>query len=157
MGKSSNPTASQGGEFDMFGAPVTQIRERWGRPNFRKTKENQEAVGVLRAAGWSHERIAGYLGCDAKTLRKHYSRELAKGADIVEGMALIMIYSKMRQGSSPAANKLLDIIDAGKAAPPPRDAGKAEKIGKKEQATREAGVVPDEWGDVLTPNSDTAH
>ena len=55
-------------ERDLFGVPVGQLRERWGRPSFAKSDENQRTVMTLRGAGWSQKRIARYMGCDEKTL-----------------------------------------------------------------------------------------
>lgn len=142
------------GEVDLFGAPVTAIRERWGRPAFAKTKENQELVALLRAAGWKQERIARYLGCDEKTLRKHFSRELEMGTDLIEGMALEVTLKKMRAGNSVAVARILDMVDnKGHPAPPsPKPtAQKPEKLGKKETADIEARTAHEgtEWGSLL--------
>ena len=138
-------------DTDLFGAPVTQIRERWGRRSFAKNKENQQLVVTLRAAGWSQTRIAGYMECDEKTLRKHFSRELEMGADIVEAETLQVLYAQMRQGKSTAINKLLDVLDNGRAAPPmpKKSSEEDEKIGKKEALTRAAATPTNGWGKVL--------
>jgi hypothetical protein len=140
-------------DLDLFGAPVGQIRERWGRPSFKKTKENQELVALLRADGWTHERIAMYLGCDAKTLGKHFSRELQYGSDLIRGMALQVTLQRMRQGNSVATGRLLELtLEAGGAAVPivpaaPRPA----PLGKKDAANAEAQVAHENttWGGLL--------
>jgi lambda repressor-like predicted transcriptional regulator len=138
---------------DLFGAPLTQIRERWGRPAFAKNTENQQLVATLISAGWSQARIARYLGCDEKTLRKHFSREIEAGTDLVEGMVLQVLVQKMRGGHVPSANKLLEIIDEkGRPAPPQRGSeSKPDKLGKKAQANLDAQTPPAEsgWAQVL--------
>ena len=142
-------TASEAtGDVDLFGAPVSQIRERWGRPAFAKTKENQELVATLIAAGWTQKRIARYIGCDEKTLRKHFSRELEEGVDQIEAMALQVLVKKMRGGHTPSVNRLLEIIDEkGRPAPPQKvAAAKPEKLGKKEQANRDAQTSHEDTG-----------
>lgn len=136
-------------ELDLFGAPVGQIRERWGRPSFAKTKENQELVATLRTAGWSQSRIAKHMGCDEKTLRKHFSRELSAGADLIEAMAMQVLVQRMRQGHVPATRELLAMVERGRAAPPVPKTEPEEKLGKKEQADRDAQQPSDGWGDLL--------
>lgn len=140
-------------ERDLFGAPVGQIRERWGRPSFKKTKENQELVAVLRADGWTQERIAAYLGCDTKTLAKYFSRELQYGSDLIRGMALQVTLQRMRQGNSVATGRLLDLtLEAGGAAVPlaPKP-DKPAPLGKKDAANADAETAHEgtTWGSVL--------
>ncbi|QDL92538.1 hypothetical protein FDP22_12555 [Paroceanicella profunda] len=136
--------------FDLFGAPVSQIRERWGRPSFAKTKENQQLVALLVGNGWSQKRVAAHLGCDEKTLRKHFSRELAVGADLIESMALEVVMARMRQGHVPSARLMLERLEQGRAAPPPpKNDPREPALGKKAQAQRDAGDMPTSWGDVL--------
>lgn len=140
-------------EVDLFGAPIGQIRERWGRPSFKKTKENQELVSLLRADGWTQERIAHYLGCDVKTLAKYFSRELQYGADLIRGMALQVTLQRMRQGNSVATGRLLELTaEAGAAAVPiaPKT-DKPPQLGKKEAANMEAQTAHENtgWGELL--------
>lgn len=148
MSESSGQEAGSAVDRDLFGAPIAQIRERWGRPSFSKNKENQELVATLIAAGWSQARIARYIGCDEKTLRKHFSREIEAGADMVEGMALQVLVQKMRSGHVPSVNKLLEIIDEkGRPAPPQKASEpRADKIGKKAQANIDAQTPPEDSG-----------
>lgn len=140
---------------DLFGAPVDQMRDRWGRPSFKKTAENQLLVSTLKAAGWSQERVARFLGCDTKTLRKYFSRELAAGSDLVEGQALQVLVAKMRQGNMAAVRKVLDMTAAGAAQVPDRPAAPVEdedapeKLGKKETLEREARTPTGGWGSLL--------
>lgn len=144
--------APEGGDVDLFGAPVSQIRERWGRPSFAKTKENQELVATLRAAGWSQSQIAEHLGCDEKTLRKHFSRELRAGAELIEAMALQVLVKRMRQGHVPSTRLLLGLIeDRGRPAvpPPPPDHGTEKPLGKKAQLDKDAQDPTPGWDRLL--------
>ena len=147
--------AGEAVELDMFGHPVEPIKDRRGRPTYAKSKENQELVTVLRCANWSHERIARYIGCDEKTLRKHFSRELEAGADIVEAEALMVTYRRMRQGNSVATGRILELADKTQIASPQRKAPpkqeKAPKLGKKEQLEVDAlhGHQNNDWGNLL--------
>lgn len=138
-------------DFDLFGAPVRQIRERWGRPSFAKNRDNQELVALLRSAGWTEGRIAQHLGCDVKTLKKHFARELARGADLIEAMALQVNFQKMREGNSVAIGRMLEILNRGHAEPPAASKPKEEKLGKKEMANIAAATAHENsgWGDLL--------
>jgi hypothetical protein len=140
------------GEFDLLGDPVRDIRDPRGRPSFAKNKENQLLVIQFRAVGWSQEQIATFMGCDAKTLRKHFSRELDNGALFMEGMAMQALVKQMLSGNVGAAKKVLEISQAANA---PRGKGtekteaKAPKLGKKEKIVGEARTPPSGWGDLL--------
>ncbi|WWT40025.1 hypothetical protein [Nostoc phage Nsp-JY10] len=155
MTEKFEPEPADAVELDMFGHPYGPIKDRRGRPSYSKSKENQELVTVLRCANWSHERIARYIGCDEKTLRKHFSRELDAGADIVEAEALMVTYRRMRQGNSVATGRILEIADKTQLASPQRKAAlkpeKAPKLGKKEQLDVDArqGHQDNDWGNLL--------
>lgn len=140
-------------EFDLFGRPIEPIKDRRGRPSFGKTKENQELVCLLRAAGWTQHRIARYIGCDEKTLRKNFSRELEDGVDVIEGMALEVTLKKMRSGNSVAIGRIFDIIDkkGNPAVPVAPKAEKPEPMGKKESLEQEAHTAHEGtgWGSLL--------
>jgi len=137
-------------ERDLLGDPVTLVKNRWGRPTFAKTKENQRVVSMLVARGWTQLRIARYIGCDEKTLRKHFSRELDEGRDLIEGLAMEILVNKMVGGDRQSVNKVLELIDKGKAAVLPKEP-KAPKLGKKEQAKLDAakGHENSSWGQLL--------
>lgn len=152
-----------GGEdvaLDLFGRPVEPLRDRRGRPSFAKTPENQDFVAVRAAAGWKQSAIAAALGCDEKTLRKHFSRELTDGFLIIEGMALDVWLKRLREGHGPSIRALLDRIDETRAAPKarrPEDQDENEednpaprgKVGKKEIADREAQLIPEDWAEAI--------
>ncbi|MBO9099989.1 MULTISPECIES: helix-turn-helix domain-containing protein [unclassified Rhizobium] len=140
-------------EFDMFGDPMLPIKDRRGRPSYAKSKENQELVALLRAAGWTQGRIARYIGCDEKTLRKNFSRELEQGLDIIEGMALEVTLKKLKSGNSVAISRIFDVIDKrGNPAVPVATAPEPEeRLGKKQTADRDAKTAHEgtEWGSLL--------
>jgi hypothetical protein len=144
--------SGQMGEFDLLGDPVRAIRDPRGRPSFAKTKENQLLVIQLRAKGWSQEQIAEFMGPDAKTLRKYFSRELDHGALFLEGIAMQALVKKMLAGNVTAIKAVLEISQATNA---PRGKGtekpeaKAPKLGKKEMISGEAKTPPAGWGDLI--------
>ncbi|MGR3498785.1 MAG: hypothetical protein ACU0E9_07825 [Limimaricola soesokkakensis] len=146
---------------DLFGAPLDQIRDRWGRPSFKKTPENQRDVATLKAAGWSQMRIARFIGCDEKTLRKNFSRELQAGADMIEGQALQVLVAQMRQGKLPAVKRVLDLVEDNRSAglapqaPAPEAEPEAPKLGKKEQLALDAAKPTQGWGRLLPDPSRT--
>jgi hypothetical protein len=122
---------------------------------------------TLRAAGWSQGRIAEQMGCDEKTLRKYFSRELAVAADHLEAEALQVIYAKMRQGNISAARAVRQIVQEAREKTPfsdfpahnpapakPAQASEAEaeaKLGKKERLNLEAQNPSGAWAKIL-PN-----
>jgi hypothetical protein len=148
--KNSADSEQPGGEVDLFGAPIGQIRDRWGRPSFAKTKENQEFVSLLRAAGWSQARIAPVIGCDEKTLRKHFSRELAIGADLIQAAALSMLMAKAKAGHAASAARIAELAQLGGFGGGKREA-KPKPLGKKEAARRDANQPPSDenWAQLL--------
>lgn len=141
---------------DLLGDPVTMATDHLGRPGFEKNVENQETVSVLKAAGWSNERIARYVGCDPKTLRKHFSLELAQAADKAEGDAILVIHRRMKEGNVSAASKIMTLAEKGKAAPPmpthpqgdasPDAPDPLDGLGKKERAAEAAKKPTGGWG-----------
>ncbi|MCG7626043.1 hypothetical protein [Epibacterium sp. Ofav1-8] len=154
----SDDFQQEDGPRDLLGDPYNQNRESWGRPKFEKTKEKQEAVIALSAAGWTQQRIARYLGCDVKTLRNHFSLELTEASDRVEGEAILAIHRRMRDGNVTAANRVIAMAEKGRAAPPLRptqpeaDTPEQEKSlpkGKKEQLAEAAQKPTGRWGSIL--------
>lgn len=145
-------------EVDLFGNPSLPIRDRRGRPSFKKTPENQDFVAVRAAAGWSQKRIADEMGVDEKTLRKNFSRELLSGAVLVEGIALDVLLRRVRQGHIPSVRLLLERIET---TAPRRGRGREEgeveerpdspagdTTAKKVQRDAHAQDVPDDYGEL---------
>lgn len=146
-----------GDDRDLLGDPIDQNKETWGRPSFEKTKEKQELVMILKAAKWSNERIARRIGCDIKTLRKHFSLELSEAADRLEAEALAKIAAKMREGNVSAARQVLGLARDSQAAVPEKQAAAEadevdvaeQKLGKKERLNLEAQQPSSAWSDLL--------
>jgi len=143
----------QGASVDLFGNEILPMRDRRGRPSFKKTKENQDFVAVRAAAGWNQDLIAEALGCDPKTLRKNFSRELSQGALLIDGLCLDVLLRGAREGHTPSVKALqarLDRVSAGA----PRAAGKekneqpakAEKLGVKEKRLNDATKPQADYG-----------
>ncbi|OWU77609.1 helix-turn-helix transcriptional regulator [Marinibacterium profundimaris] len=148
-----NPGAADG--FDLFGNPIEPIRDRRGRPTFRKDKQNQDFVAVRAAAGWTQAAIAEALGCDEKTLRKYFSRELSGGALMMEGICLDVLLRKVREGHTPSVRALQDRLDRVAAQPAPGKgrgaddgAEKPAPMGKKEQRLADAAEPAADYGDL---------
>lgn len=163
-------------ETDLLGDPVGMATAHIGRGEFQVTEENQEVVTVLAASGWTQERIARRIGCDPKTLRKHFSRELELAADTAEAEALLAIHRKARGGNVAAASKVLALAAESRAAVPMgrgapasdagtdagtaggRDAGtdggtvepaSGARLGKKAQLEQDAQNPSDTWARLL--------
>jgi len=122
----------------MFGNPSLPIRDRRGRPSFKKDKENQDFVAVRIAAGWSQKRIAENMGIDEKTLRKYFSRELELGAVFIEGVVLDVLLRRTREGHAPSVRQLREVSLEGRRRVAERDMGsqpqeteRQERPGKK--------------------------
>lgn len=125
-------------DVDMFGNPSLPIRDRRGRPSFKKDKENQDFVAVRIAAGWSQKRIAENMGIDEKTLRKYFSRELELGAVFIEGVVLDVLLRRTREGHAPSVRQLREVSLEGRRRVAERDMGsqpqeteRQERPGKK--------------------------
>ena len=147
--KHENSTADF--EKDLFGKPLLPMKDPRGRKSYSKSKENQELVIDLRAGGMTLDKIAIVLGCDEKTLRKYYSRELNEGAILVEAEALRVMMHKMRTGNMSATKLVLEM--AGLQNTPAKKNKPAESkptpLGKKALLQKDASEVPAGWGDLL--------
>lgn len=149
-------------DIDLFGDVIKPIRDRRGRPSYKKDKSNQDFVMVRAAAGWTHKRISEDMGIDEKTLRKHFSRELEHGAIFLDGLMLDVLLKRVREGHTPSIRQLRErLADAGPMAPrnhPNKDAPadddeddaeKSSPLGKKEQRLQDAQIIPDDYGDIF--------
>lgn len=136
-------------ELDLLGDPYRPLRDPRGRPAYAKSKENQLLVIQLRAANWSEEQVAVFMGCDPKTLRKHFSRELAHGALFLEGIALQGLTKKALEGHVGALKEVMAIARAANAPKAPARAARVPTLGKKEQQASAAARPPQGWGDLL--------
>ena len=152
--KHENP--GSGPVFDLFGNEILPLRDRRGRPSYKKTKENQDFVAVRAAAGWTQAKICEALGCSEKTLRANFSRELSDGLLLVEGVCLDVLMRGARAGHVPSVKALQSRLDrvatgAPKAKEKKQEAQKIEAVlGKKEKALEDAGAPASEYGDLYS-------
>lgn len=147
--KPENSTTDLG--TDLFGNPLLPMKDPRGRKAYAKSKENQQLVTDLVAGGMTHAKIATVLGCDEKTLRKYYSRELDEGDVIVEAEAISVLMHKMRTGNMAATKQVLEMVSLrrmpSKKFQPAEP--KPEPLGKKALQEKSAADVPSGWGDLL--------
>lgn len=115
------------------------------RPVFKVTAVKRKSVELMKADGWSDERIAAQLECSRPTLLKHFAHELEFGADKVRQEQLANLRRASRKGNVAAAKALLaraDTMPGGGGKPNREPAGddhpKAPPLGKKDQANLEA-------------------
>lgn len=130
-------------DFDLLGDPIPDGHRGRGRPPHVPTIENRQKCVLLAAIGRTPDEIAAALSITAKTLRKHYSRELREhdAAKLkVEGKLLTALVREIDKGNV-SANKELNkrLEKAGLQQMSDRVAGrvraeKAPAIGKKEAA-----------------------
>lgn len=105
-----------------------------GRSPFKPTKAQRADVELLKADGWSDERIADLLGISRPTLLKHFSHELRRGRDKVLAENLRNL-RKLAKKNSSAARLLFDrLAIAGTLRPDQSTPEEAPKLGKKEAA-----------------------
>lgn len=135
--------------LDLLGDPIRPIKDPRGRPAYAKTKENQLLVISLRGANWSQADIATFMGCDEKTLRKHFSRELDAGALFLDGMAMQVLVKKMLEGHVGAAKEVRTIAQT-RAPKADKPKPKVTQLGKKELADQAARQASPDWGDLLS-------
>lgn len=114
-----------------------------GRPPFKPTKEQRSDVELLKADGWSNERIALQLRISRPTLEAHFADELQYGADSVrlENLKNLRKMAKKNASAAKQLNDRLDLVatrrpDGGDA--PQQETAKVTKLGKKEDLQRQA-------------------
>ena len=66
------------------------------------TIELRAQVSALSAFGMRHEAIAAHVGCDDKTLRKHYRDELSSGKDQANAKVAKALYEQAIGGNTVA-------------------------------------------------------
>ncbi len=72
-------------------------------PAFEPTDEQRRLVRGFSGFGVTHEDIAGHLEIDAKTLRKHFRRELDRGSVEVTVKVAQSLFQMATQGKNVAA------------------------------------------------------
>jgi len=125
-----------------------------GRPEFEWSHEKSNRIMVLFACGYTHAEVAAVIGCDAKTLRKVFSRECReKGrADLVMRSGMMMqLVSEAEKGSVTAIKQLEAMVEREQTrvlgekvkarGKPDKAEPKAAPLGKKQQQQLQAEGV----------------
>jgi hypothetical protein len=73
------------------------------RPSFKPTSEQQRTVKTMAAIGMRHEDIATALEITPKTLRKHFRKELTRGAIEANAKVGQTLFSMATSGRNIAA------------------------------------------------------
>lgn len=148
-------------KFDLFGVPIPDGHGKRGRPAHIATSENINRVKMLLAFGWSNERIATAMKISQPTLRKNYFQVLEQRSaarDQMEAARALKLWDLAMAGNVGAFKELSRVIETNDAMVAARayrgdddEEPKPEKIGKKEQAQRDAEQAEqsDTWGDDL--------
>jgi hypothetical protein len=129
---------------DLFGDPVPDGRGRPGRPQHVATLENRNKVSMLLAFGWNSDRVANALKITAKTLRRHYSRELRvrdQARDRLDAAVAMRTWKEAEAGNMSAMRLFVHLVDRNDLrllGGQRREEAKPLKLGKKEVAQLEA-------------------
>lgn len=134
-------------------------RKRRGRREFRPTRPMRTSVERMVACGDSQETIARALGCDAKTLRKHFVAELATGYAKQRRAAIALLFDGAAKGNASLIKRVEEMTRMSAAAADfdrPETAARAPraaKPGKKEILHQEAlaAGLDSDWGEDLKP------
>lgn len=153
--------------LDLFGQPVLPPQEGRGRPEHRWCLESSNRVLLAFARGLSQAEAASLIGVDAKTLRKHYSRECAvrTTAGLRLEMRQLERLNKLAEAGNVGAEKALaDRIEKLRMRDQAKKAGTRERrkvepvIGKKvarKNSARTAGAETP-WADLIGPQTGAA-
>lgn len=124
--------------LDLFGLPAVPPQEARGRPEHRWCLENSNRVLLAFARGLSQADAAVMIGIDAKTLRKHYSRECAMRATAalrLEQRQLERLNTQAEAGNVAAEKALADRIEKLRM----RDQAKRVGVQERRKAEPEPG------------------
>src|SRR5690349_5807410 len=101
-------------DLDLFGNPYDRGRSE-GRPSHVPSEESIINVMVLVAAGQTNKEVAGTLGLDVKTLRKHYDHLLKQRNIMLNRLRTKLRTAQIQQGlagSAAALSGALKMLDA---------------------------------------------
>lgn len=118
-----------------------------GRPPKKVTQAQRDKVKLLKAAGWSNERIAAQIGMARNTLEDKFRAEIDFGADMEEAELLASAKAAAKKKNVAAIKWLAEkfatagaaqrLVGRERPAPP----AKAPKLGKNEERQRAAEKV----------------
>lgn len=112
-----------------------------GRPPFKPTAPQRNRVKLLKAAGWSNERIAAQMEISRNTLEDRFAAELEFGADAKRLEVMENLLRASKRGNASASKQLLERFDQAPTLRPDaasETAAPEEKLGKKEALQRQA-------------------
>lgn len=151
--------------FDLFGHPVRPGKGQRGRPPYAATEKDRNKVKLLLALGWSNTRVAAAIPVSEATLKRYFRAELKERdqmRDRLDARRFEIAMEQANAGNIGALKELAkmlersDLMRAGQRMDQPvagKPKAKAERLGKKEQAQRDAEAAAaggdDEWGDDL--------
>lgn len=123
------------------------------RPAHEPTQQSRQTVEALAGFAIPTAKIADVLDISQPTLLKHYSREIQRGAAVVESN-LVGNLMRIAKGSDGTALKAIMFAlncRFGWSQYVPRPDVKEEPLGKKEQAEREARSAHEgsDWGNLV--------
>jgi DNA-binding transcriptional MerR regulator len=159
------------GEVNLFAAAASDVpppappkqrlsprSKAGGRKAYRPTSSEREKVAVLLAAGMSLGEIAKVLDKSEPTVRKHFAAEISTGALRKRADVLTALSRTALGGNVAALKEMLAIMERADLGDIERrikgrvaDEPKAETIGKKVQAKRDAHsvVMKGPWADLV--------
>lgn len=151
--------------FDLFGHPVRPGKGQRGRPPYAATEKDRNKVKLLLALGWSNPRVAAAIPVSEATLKRYFRAELKERdqmRDRLDARRFEIAMEQANAGNIAALKELAkmlersDLMRAGQRMDQPaagKPKAKVERLGKKEQAQRDAEAAAaggdDEWGDDL--------
>ena len=126
-----------------------------GRPRFKPTKAQRDRVKLLKADGWSNERIAAQLGISRNTLEQALAAELEFGSDAKRVELLEAMEKAAKKGNASAGKWLADRYDVARAAHQveQREEPRPQVLGKKEQRQEAAEKVAGKFAPPSPPKS----
>lgn len=151
--------------FDLFGHPVRPGKGQRGRPPYAATEKDRNKVKLLLALGWANARVAAAIPVSEATLKRYFRAELKERdqmRDRLDARRFEIAMEQANAGNIAALKELAKMLDrsdlmrAGQRMDQPaagKPKAKIERLGKKEQAQRDAEAAAaggdDEWGDDL--------
>ena len=79
------------------------MSDKFGRPAFEATPENERVCSLGVAFGLNHDQIGKLVGCSPKTLRKHFGHALETGRERLIMSLGSKLYSKAMKGDTISA------------------------------------------------------
>lgn len=159
-------------DLDLFGNPVRPGKGCRGRPAYERTLQDENAVKLGLALGWSNERIAQGIDISTASLKRHFRAVLKDRSEMRSRLELAMfrtVVEKAMHGHMGAMGRLIAMIDRNdlmlidaklkgrQEKKKPEAAEPAPQLGKKELAAAAADRVAagnSSWGDdLLYPGS----